>query len=374
MDEQRNKGSRPRVLIVDDVPANLVVLVAQLDGLDCELVRATSGSEALKLLHDGDYAVVLLDVQMPDIDGYQVARHARANVRTRDIPIIFLTAMVETEENMLRGYGTGAVDVLFKPANPTILRSKVQVFLELQASRARLAAEIEAHRRTMADLESFNYSVSHDLRAPLRAVEGFSRILKEEHGASLGPDGLKYLSRVLEAAHTMDRLIQDLLRLSRVLRADLTRTKVDLSALVRRAVERLEASDPKRRVDTVVEDGIIVDADAGLLAVVVDNLLGNAWKFTSKKPHARIEFGRLGVGPRATYFVRDDGAGFDPTYSKKLFGVFQRLHSTTEFDGTGIGLATVNRIVTRHGGRVWAEGRPNEGAVFNFTLGEESLK
>ncbi|MFO0746696.1 MAG: response regulator, partial [Myxococcota bacterium] len=204
---------RPAVLIVDDVEANLVALEAQLARLDCELVRASSGNQALALLLKRDFAVVLLDVQMPEIDGFEVARYARANAATHDVPIVFVTAMHETEASMLRGYGAGAIDVLFKPVNPEVLRSKVQVFLELYISRRRLADEIDAHKETMRELEAFNYSVSHDLRAPLRAIDGFSAAVLEDCAAQLGPTAQDHLRRVRAAAAKMSSLIEDLLGL-----------------------------------------------------------------------------------------------------------------------------------------------------------------
>src|SRR5258708_38818781 len=191
------------VLIVDDIEANLVALEAQLVRLGCEVVRAASGNEALRQLLRRGFAVVLLDVQMPTMDGYEVASSARANPATRDIPIIFVTAMNETDENRLRGYGAGAVDFLFKPFNPEILRSKVKVFLELYQGKKRLADEIEAHKRTLADLEAFNYSVSHDLRAPLRPLSGFSQALLEDYSGKLDAQAEDYLKRIRAAAEKM---------------------------------------------------------------------------------------------------------------------------------------------------------------------------
>jgi light-regulated signal transduction histidine kinase (bacteriophytochrome) len=221
------------------------------------------------------------------------------------------------------------------------------------------------------ELESFSYSVAHDLRAPLRSIDGFSQTLLEDYAEKLDADGQKSLSFIRESAQHMARLIDDMLALSRVSRSDLHRRSVDLSALARAAVSRLQGGDPERNVGVVIQEGLLGEGDPRLLAVAFDNLFGNAWKFTAKRDGARVEFGCTSQDSVQAYFVRDNGAGFDMAFSDKLFGAFQRLHAVAEFDGTGVGLATVKRIVSRHGGRVWAEGRVNHGATFFFTLYEE---
>jgi signal transduction histidine kinase len=240
--------------------------------------------------------------------------------------------------------------------------------------RSRLGAERasedleDANRElegTNRELEAFSYSVSHDLRAPLRTIDGFSQILAEDYGERLDDEGLDYLARVRTASRHMAELIDDLLDLSRVGRRPLTRERVDLSALATGIAEDLRASEPDREVEFVIEDGVAARCDVGLLKVALENLMGNAWKFTSREEKATIRFG---VADNA-FYVSDDGAGFDAAYKDKLFGAFQRLHGPEEFEGTGIGLATVARIVHRHGGEVWAEGAVGEGATFCFTLG-----
>jgi signal transduction histidine kinase len=224
--------------------------------------------------------------------------------------------------------------------------------------------------RTNRELEAFSYSVSHDLRAPLRSIEGFSQILLEDYAGKLDEEGEDYLGRVRAASRHMATLIDDLLDLSRVSRGPLRREPVDLGLLATSIIEELRRSQPDREVEFVSEGGVMASADANLVAVALENLIGNAWKFTSKRPHAKIEFGSIDrQGEEPTYFVRDDGAGFDEAYAGKLFGAFQRLHAAEEFEGTGIGLATVQRIIHRHGGRVWAEGEVGGGATFYFTLG-----
>ena len=234
------------------------------------------------------------------------------------------------------------------------------------------------------ELESFSYSVSHDLRAPLRGINGFSQVLLEEYAVKLDAKGQDYLQRVRSASQRMEQLIDDLLTLARVTRTELRRTRVDLSKMVEEILVESVANQPERQVEIVVSQGIIVDADSNLIRIVLENLLRNAWKFTSKHPAARIEFGILAAvnfydpetgsikldGP--VYFVRDDGAGFEMEFAGKIFGAFQRMHSPEDFEGTGVGLAIVQRIINQHAGRIWAEAEVEQGATFYFTLPGQS--
>jgi light-regulated signal transduction histidine kinase (bacteriophytochrome) len=236
---------------------------------------------------------------------------------------------------------------------------------ELNAALERRAREVELLNR---ELEAFSYSVSHDLRAPLRAIDGFSQALLEDYASKLDAEGQGYLQRVRAASQRMAQLIDDLLNLSRITRAEMSRDDVNLTAMAQEVAEELRKAEPGREADVIIAPGLRASGDARLLRVVLANLLGNAWKFTRNKPRARIEFGRARRGNETAYFVGDDGVGFDMEYVDKLFGAFQRLHSAGEFEGTGIGLATVQRIIHRHGGRVWAEGAVEQGATFYFTL------
>jgi PAS domain S-box-containing protein len=235
---------------------------------------------------------------------------------------------------------------------------------EKEIQRAREAAEA-ANR----ELEAFSSSVAHDLRAPLRSIDGFSQILIEDYADALDATGQRYLERVRRAAEEMGCLIDALLALGRVTQGSIQYNAVDLSLLARQTAERLRESQPERRVDFVIGDGLQEKGDSALLGAALENLLSNAWKFTRDRPNARIEFGSERGDEQTTYFVRDNGAGFDMAFSSKLFRVFQRLHRDSEFEGTGVGLATVQRIIHRHGGRIWAEGQVGEGACFRFTLG-----
>jgi signal transduction histidine kinase len=247
----------------------------------------------------------------------------------------------------------------------------------LAIDNARLYAELEdrVERRTAllqqanAELDAFGYSVAHDLRAPLRAIDGFARGLLTDAAGRLEAEERGDLERIVEAARRMGRLIDDLLGLSRIVTSELHRETVNLSVFAREILARLAQAQPGRRVEIVVADDLFALCDRRLVGIALENLLGNAWKYSSRRAIARIEVGIARPGSVPEFFVRDDGAGFDPAYASKLFAPFQRLHSASEFEGTGIGLATVQRIVRRHEGHIRAEGRPGEGASFYFTLG-----
>ena len=228
------------------------------------------------------------------------------------------------------------------------------------------AADLTA---TNHELEAFSYSVSHDLRSPLRSLDGFAQAVLEDYQDRLDETGRDYLTRIRNAAQRMGSLIDDLLSLSRVTRAELSRARVDLTAMVTEIAASLGEQATGRKVDWLVQSGVAVDGDLRLLRIALENLLGNAWKFTEKTPAATIQFGTTTTPEgRSALFVRDNGAGFDMAHATKLFGAFQRLHGATEFAGTGIGLATVQRVIRRHGGRIWAEGAVGKGATFFFTL------
>jgi signal transduction histidine kinase len=244
-----------------------------------------------------------------------------------------------------------------------------QLNIDLERRVRERTAQLEM---TNSELESFCYSVSHDLRGPLRAIDGFGQALTDELAGKLSADAQRYFDRIRAGTQRMGQLIEDLLNLSKVSRGALEYREVDLSALANGVIRDLKVQDPHRQVDISVWEGIRVNGDARLLRAALENLLGNAWKFTGKTESARIEVGTMRDGNRSVYFVRDNGAGFDMAYADKLFGAFQRLHGMEEFPGTGIGLATVQRIVHRHGGRIWADAAPGRGAVFYFTLAPES--
>lgn len=297
--------------------------------------------------------------------------------RTISQPILNLAATARTvsqdKDFSVRAPGGGKdeLGVLVETFNDMLARIQEQNH-ELQKARDELeqrvierTAQLEAANK---ELESFSYSVSHDLRAPLRSIDGFSQAILEDYGDKLDEEGRSDLSRVRAASQRMAQLIDDMLELSRVTRGEMRCEEVDLSKLANSIAAELQSAEPERQIQLAIAEGIKTNGDARLLRVLLENLLRNAWKFTEKHSTAKIEFGVNQDNGKAVYFVRDDGAGFDMAYAGKLFGAFQRLHAMTEFKGTGIGLATVQRIVHRHGGRVWADGKVERGATFYFTL------
>jgi signal transduction histidine kinase len=265
-----------------------------------------------------------------------------------------------------RGYSKDDVTLLQDLADRAGMAIETaRLYDDLEQRVRERTAELETINR---ELEAFSYSVSHDLRAPLRAIDGFTQAIKSDYADRLDDQGRHYLDRVLNATHRMGQLIEDLLSLSRVTRAPMQRERVDLTAIARHAIAEMQQREPQRHVAARFADGLFAYGDPRLLRVMVENLLGNAWKFTSKRPAAELEFGKEDKADGPVFFVRDNGAGFDMQYASKLFKPFQRLHTDADFDGTGIGLAIVQRVAVRHGGRVWAESTPGEGATFSFTL------
>lgn len=237
---------------------------------------------------------------------------------------------------------------------------------EEQLNPEKTLAALDDSRR---ELESLTYTIAHDLRAPLRTIDGFARALSEDCGELLDDDGRRYLQHVLDAAHRMSGMLEGLLSLARIHRAEFHRLPVDISAIARGILDRLRAAEPTRAIEVVISDGIAGDADPTQLTTALEALLQNAWKFTRGREPARIEVG-VQSATAPVYFVRDNGVGFDMHYAGKLFGPFQRMHSDREFEGAGIGLAAAARIIRRHGGRIWAEAVPDSGACFHFTLAE----
>jgi two-component system, NtrC family, sensor kinase len=402
----RSAGGQPRdkdaaslqgpkkILAVDDSETYLQELAGALGGDGYEVVLARSGEEALELLAVQPVDCILLDLLMPGISGQETCGRVKSVPALRDIPIIMLTALGD-QDAMIRGLGAGAEDYIAKSSDFEVLRARVLAQIrrkhfedenrlvrerlrhkELEAMEARAARELAEARAALVEeleqknqeLESFSYSVAHDLRSPLRSVDGFSQALLEDYADKLDDEGKSYLRHLRESAQQMAQLIDDLLSLSRVTRIEFQRQQVDLAAIARDTIERLRQAYPERQVEFVVPEGILANGDARLLTIALDNLIGNAWKFTGKRADARIELRIIESDGKRIFAVSDNGAGFDMAYASKLFGVFQRLHSTKEFEGTGIGLATVQRIVRRHGGRIWAEGEVGDGATFFFTL------
>jgi signal transduction histidine kinase len=400
-----------RILVVEDsaTQAQALGLILTPEGFEVEV--APDGEHGLERMAGAAFDLVISDILMPGMSGYDLCKKIKGNQRTKDVPVILLTTLSDPLD-IIQGLESGAdnfiskpyearnlvgrvntmlasrrlrgerkaklgVEILFLGKQFTITSDKEQILdllistfedivrtnRELQASQSALAAANK-------ELEAFSYSVSHDLRAPLRAIGGFSQALTEDCADGLGDRGLDYVKRIHGAVERMGQLVDDLLELSRVSRGEIRRATVRLGDLARSCAQDLERRDPSRTVEWVIDRELHANADMRLVKIVLENLLGNAWKFTRKRERARIEVGEVKRGAQRIYFVRDDGAGFDMAYANKLFAPFQRLHSTTEFEGTGIGLATVQRIVHRHGGSIWTESELDKGATFFFTLGD----
>ena len=383
-----------RILAVDDSVTFLNEVSTQLHEEGYGIVQARSGKEALELLEVQSVDCILMDVRMPELSGYEVCRIVKKRPALRNIPLLMLTAADEPEA-VIEGINSGADDYVSKSSDFTVLKARVRAQLrrkqfedenqrirdelqekELETAKAHATQQIAEARAALVDelekknreLEAFAYAASHDLRAPLRTVRGFSKALLDDFGSVLPAEARKHIDRVQAAASRMGNLIDALLELSRAGRADLNREPVDVSKLVRSLAEELAEAEPDRHLQWRMQEGITAFADAALVRVVFYNLLANAWKFTGKTAEARVEIGASHQGGRYVYFVRDNGVGFDCARAKRLFQPFERLHAAGDFPGAGIGLATVRRIVERHGGEIWAESTPGQGATFFLTL------
>lgn len=382
------------ILTVDDDPNNLAVVRDCLLELDYTILVAEDGESAVQRAAYAQPDLILLDIMMPGIDGYETCRRLKAMESTKEIPVIFMTALAETVHKV-KGLETGAVDYITKPFQREELLARIAVHLHnreltkrLKEANHALAEEIRQSQQTRKDiealnidlkhhsealesanreLESFSYSVSHDLRAPLRHMAGFSTILLESYGDKLDSDAITCIIRIGNAVNKMEHLIDSLLELSRISQTGLMRQWVDLSSIAAEIVAELQETSPQRNVRVEIAAGLGAMADLNLMRAVLHNLLGNAWKYTEKVPSATVSFFSTEKGGQAIYCVRDNGVGFDMAYSDKLFGAFQRLHGN-EYEGSGIGLATVQRIIQRHGGTIWFESEPGKGASFYFTL------
>lgn len=378
-ESQAMPPSPVNILVVDDDSTKRFALRAILAPLDENVVEASSGADGLRQLLRQEFAVVLLDVRMPLMDGFETAQLIRQRPRSELTPIIFVTALDEAETDMGRGYDLGAVDFVFAPVNPAILRAKIGVFVELYRARQELRRyrtrlETLVEERTTAltainrELEAFSYSVSHDLRAPVLAFDGLSKALLADYGDRLDTKAQDYLQRMRRASQTMTSVFDGLQTLFRLTSGEIHRERLDISDLARETAEQIKANHPDQAVEVAIAPAMTASGDKRLVQILLANLLSNAWKFTRPKASQKVDVGTETVDGEARFFVQDNGVGFDMIHAHRLFRAFQRLHSQNEFPGAGIGLATVRRIVNRHGGRIWAEGAVGEGATFYFVL------
>ena len=376
------------ILIVDDEAQNRKVLETLLWPEGYRILTAANGEDALKAIAAHSPDLILLDIMMPGMDGYELAAILKADSSTSNIPIIMVTALIDRDAR-LAALGAGVEEFLTKPVDRKELWLRVRNLLRLKTfGDVRMQALEETHnlnaglyeeaQERMAQLESSNqdlqafaYSVSHDLRTPLSSIAGFSNLLNREVVKNTATErSLHYLARISAGTQQMGASIDALLLLGHVSRTALRPEKVDLSAMAREVLNACSEREPDRLVEMDIQPGLVVQGDPHLLRQGLDNLLGNAWKFSGQQAQVHITFSSA-AGPdgQTIYAIKDNGTGFDMAHSDKLFAPFQRLHSVSEFAGTGIGLASVHRIVARHGGKVWAESAPGCGATFYFTLG-----
>jgi light-regulated signal transduction histidine kinase (bacteriophytochrome) len=354
------------ILIVDDMASNIQVLATALSG-DYEVLFATGGTDALAIAARELPDLVLLDVVMPQLDGYEVCRRLKADPATADIPVVFVTALAE-ESNEEQGLDAGAIDYIFKPISSAILRARVRNHITRRRAEEALVAKTAELERSNADLQSFAYAASHDLQAPLRAVTSFLQLLKRGHADSLNDEGREFIEMALGGAVRMNKLIQALLVFSRVGSGGITLERVDPAQAITAALANLVVPIEESAASIHVGTLPIVTANGDQLVTLFQNLIGNALKYHRPGVPPVIEIGVSGRAGRPVFFVRDHGIGIDSRHFDRVFAIFARLHTETEFAGSGVGLALCKRIVERHHGRIWVESEPGNGSTFHFTL------
>ena len=393
------ESSQFKVLLVDDRDENLFALETILKDENYVLIKAHSGKEALAhLLKDLDFHLIIMDVLMPGMNGFETAELIYSRDKLKNIPIIFLTAL-DVEGNIYRGYQAGAIDYISKPVVPELLKVKVRAFVELseknrqllrqekklrtanrkleweiterKASEAKIKAlndDLAKKLEQLQSLDSFNYSISHDLMSPLNSITGLAGLLQTMYPEKFDKEVLEIVNHIMGSVDRMSKLIKDLLTFSRQANAEISKTDVSMSAMVKEVMEEISLTMPVSGAQIVIHELPDAYADTAMLKQVWTNLISNAVKYSQKKTDPKIEIGSTSNGNELVYFVKDNGAGFNMAHYHKLFSIFQRLHTDGEFNGTGIGLAIVKRIIERHDGKIWAESEIGKGSDFYFTL------
>jgi len=368
---------KPKILMVDDRPENLIALERLLKNMDVELYKATSGNEALKLTLHHDFALALLDIQMPGMDGYELAELLREEEATATLSFIFISAIYTDATNIFKGYEKGAFSYITKPFKPEFLINKVKLFIDkhkheqaLIEAQKILQQKIDHLKVTNKELKSFSYSVSHDLRAPLRVIDGYANILMEDYYKELSEGGQKIAGGISKNAKKMAGLIEDLLDFSRISRQVVTPEMLDMTNLFKDMFEDLTPDDESDNITFELHKLPKVVGDRVLMKRLISNLLSNAIKYSANKEKSVIEVGHYKEGSETVYYIKDNGVGFDEDYKEKLFDVFQRLHGDNEFKGSGVGLAIAQRVISHHNGKIWGESKPGEGATFYFSIGD----
>ena len=404
------------LMVVEDsnVQAKKLKFLLEENGFHVEIY--SNGNEAYKRLETGQPILIISDIVMPEMDGYEFCGKVRENPSLREIPIILLTSLRDPLD-IIKGLQAGADNFITKPYEDNYLLSRIQYLLanrnirqsggaemvieiifkgnkyainsekkqildlllsvyeaaiqrndELIQAQAQLEAVNEDLISANHELESFAHTVSHDLRAPLHLIKGYAQVLENDYSSALDKTAVSFLQIIDKSVNSMAKLVEDLLNFSRSARAELAVQTVDISHICQSILTKFELSAPERKVGISLDSDLQTQADPGLIEIVLENLLSNAWKYTGKKSDAAISIGKINLKGETVFFVRDNGDGFDMANAGKLFNPFQRLHTSQEFQGTGVGLATVRRIIERHGGRIWAEGEKGNGATFYFTI------
>ena len=354
-----------KLLIVDDDLSILRVLKMRLESEGYRVEVASEIKAAKDLALRNNFELAILDLKLPGGDGIDLMKSIHE--ADPNLPVIILTAY-GTIESAVEAMKAGAYIYLKKPFNYRELLFQIRNGIEKATLKDALAERTAKLEEINKELESFSYSVSHDLRAPLRAIDGYARMILKKQVDKFDKDTLNKFNAIRSNVHMMAQLIDDLLTFSRLGKMQMVMSKIDMDQLVRDVWKELQAINPERNITLTMQSMPTGYGDMKLIRQVYSNLLGNAVKFTKNRDAALIEVGGRTVNDEDVFYVKDNGVGFDMAYYDKLFGIFQRLHSADEFEGTGVGLATIQRIIHRHGGRVWAEGQVNEGATFYFSL------
>lgn len=362
------KIATPKILVVDDRPENLIATRKILKSIDAEVIEAQSGNEALSKMLRHQFAAVLLDVQMPEMDGFEVATLMQEHESMRQTPIIFVTAISKEEQYVDQAAALGAVDYIFKPINANILRSKVQVYIDLYCHQARLSllnAELE---RSLDELERFAYICSHDLQEPVRMMGAFADLLKQRYAETLDEDGCKYVEIISKNASYMRQMINDILEFSRIGREEVKVEPVDCAAVLQDVLVKFETQIREKRAVIHQEDLPVLRSSTTLVNILLQNLVGNALKFSNGDRPVEISIRCEERADMWLFSVADNGIGIEPKYREKVFAAFQRLHPNEDYPGTGIGLSTCKKYVELFGGSIWFESTPGDGTTFFFTL------
>ena len=363
-------GTRPKILIVDDRWQNLLATKALLKPLDADMVTADSGEAALNLVLDNDFAIVLLDVQMPVMDGFETARLMKTRPNMQTVPIIFVTAISKEDHFATEAAAIGAVDYIFKPINPDILKSKVKVYLDLYRQREQILQLNATLRQSNEELERFAYVCSHDMQEPVRNMNIFAGLLAEDARDQLNPAALDYVRYIGENAARMQKMIRDILSFSRVGREELVFESVDSQQIFEDVVREFADTIADKRAIVAAEDLPVLHSSPTLLRVLLQNLIGNALKFQDGGTPPEITVSCRNDRGMWRFDVADNGIGIDSAFSSRIFTIFQRLHREEDFPGTGIGLSTCRKFVRLYGGDITFTSQPGHGSVFTFTLPE----